>query len=157
MFTLHSSVIDFKFYAPSTNNNKARILSLATASDDEDEATTYMDNGILVERKVVDTDEQDMPAAAASKSRSFPKKNTWTAHNVTEYLFFNNMGHLEITEESVAHTYQAYTTLLCNAHKQLRENYMMLAEQAFGGSAAMNQGMPPPLPLKVDPMKTNTL
>ena len=47
---------------------------------------------------------------------------------MTEYLFFNDKGVPDLTEESIAQAYQSYTTLLGNAHRQLSENYTMLAE-----------------------------
>lgn len=56
LFTLHSSIIDFKFYAPTLSNSavkgEKKSRALHVASDDEDEqAQTFIENGILVERK----------------------------------------------------------------------------------------------------------
>ena len=132
LFTLHSSVIDFKFFAPSTANaiKKGRRKPLHDAnSDGEDEVQTFMENGILVERKYVDR-ERDF--GVEKQERASTKK--WNAHNITEYLFFNEFGSLEISEEIVTQTYGAYTSVLKLAHKQLRKNYMELAEYALGNS-----------------------
>ena len=56
---------------------------------------------------------------------------------MTEYLFFNEKGQPDLSEESIAQAYQSYTTLLSNAHKQLRQNYMKLAEASYAGSEAV--------------------
>lgn len=67
MFTLHSSVIDFKFYIPSSQTSNSNKKTLHMASDDEeDEATTFMENGILVERKIKEKDESELNSSTAS-------------------------------------------------------------------------------------------
>ena len=96
LFTLHSSVIDFKFYAPSTANTikkgKQRVMH-DTNSDGEDEVQTFVENGILVERKYIDK-ERDFGIESKEERKSAKK---WNAHNITEYLFFNEFGSLEIS------------------------------------------------------------
>lgn len=71
-----------------------------------------MENGILVERKYVDR-ERDFGTEKEEKKTA--KK--WNAHNITEYLFFNEFGSLEISEEIVQQTFGAYTNVLIQAHK----------------------------------------
>ena len=103
LFTLHSSVIDFKFFAPSTNNRVTKKKKLYEAnSDGEDEVQTFMENGILVERKYIDR-ERDFGVEKDKEERKSAKK--WQAHNITEYFFFNEFGRLEISQESVMQTY----------------------------------------------------
>ena len=72
------------------------------------------------------------------------KRKRWQAHNIAEYFFFNESGQLEISEDTIRQTYSAYTTILSNAHKQLRQNYEELAKASFGQnpSAAMPLTMP---------------
>ena len=125
LFTLHSSVIDFKFFAPTTNSRVTKRKKLYEANEEgEDEVQTFMENGILVERKYIDR-ERDFGVEKDKEERKSAKK--WQAHNITEYLFFNEFGRLEISQESVMQTYQAYTNILKMAHNQLRKNYMDLA------------------------------
>ena len=71
-----------------------------------------MENGILVERKYIDK-ERDF--GVEKEERKSAKK--WNAHNVTEYLFFNEFGSLEISEEIVMKTFSAYTNILIFAHR----------------------------------------
>ena len=99
MFTLHSSVIDFKFYSPSTANSsakKSKRALLAMASDDEDErdSMTYVENGILVEYKKSNSDDTGKSAQnhKGDSKHDQKEKNKWQAHNMTEYLFFNEKG-----------------------------------------------------------------
>lgn len=58
MVTLHSSVIDFKFHSimqqPSLSSKKVKIHS----NSDDEENTTFMENGILVEKKVKPVEEE---------------------------------------------------------------------------------------------------
>ena len=123
--TLHSSVIDFKF---SNKMEPAMRIKLHSESDDEqDNNHVFMENGILVEKKMnlEAQSEQDNPtqaSAAASSKNSSPdkkraKRKAFIPHNVAEYFFFNDNGQLEISEDSIRQTYSAYTTLLANAHK----------------------------------------
>ena len=116
LFTLHSSVIDFKFYAPSTTNTiqagKSRPMH-ETNSDGEDEVQTFVENGILVERKYVDR-ERDFGIENKEEKKTAKK---WSAHNITEYLFFNENGTLEISQDIVLQTFGAYTNVLKLAHK----------------------------------------
>ena len=129
LFTLHSSVIDFKFYAPQTANaiKKGRRKPLHEAnSDGEDEVQTFIENGILVERKYVDK-ERDF--GVEKEERKSAKK--WNAHNITEYLFFNEFGSLEISEDIIMQTFAAYTSVLIFAYKQLRKSYLDLAKHAL--------------------------
>ena len=108
MFTLHSSIIDFKFYSPSTNNNNnnnKRKNMLAMQSDDEDEveSRTFVENGILVELKNADSiDTKSTQHHSASKHPQYKSLKTFQAHNMTEYLFFNDNGQPELSEESIA-------------------------------------------------------
>ena len=53
MVTLHSSVIDFKF---SSSLQGSTMVKLHGDSDEEEEKQThaYLENGILVEKKIVD-------------------------------------------------------------------------------------------------------
>ena len=55
MFTLHSSVIDFKFFAPQSTNivlsSSNSIVDENIIIEDETEVQTFTENGILVERK----------------------------------------------------------------------------------------------------------
>ena len=53
-----------------------------------------MENGILVERKYIDR-ERDFGVEKDKEERKSAKK--WQAHNITEYLFFNEFGRLEIS------------------------------------------------------------
>ena len=116
LFTLHSSVIDFKFYAPTTTNTiqagKSRPMH-ETNSDGEDEVQTFVENGILVERKYVDK-ERDFGIESKEEKKTAKK---WNAHNITEYLFFNENGTLEISQDIVLQTFGAYTNVLKLAHK----------------------------------------
>ena len=80
------------------------------------------------------------------------QQRKWQAHNIAEYLFFNDAGKLDISEDSIRQTYSAYTTILSNAHKMLRLNYEELVAAAFG-----SHNPDAPLPLCVPPMKTNPM
>ena len=139
MATLHSSVIDFKFSAHLPNVTSVGRRGLHSASDDESEpqheqSHTFMENGILVERKLnMEAQATEMTGGAAAGETPSPGKgrlaarSRWQPHNIAEYLFFNDRGQLEISEDSIRQTYAAYSTILSNAHRQLRENYEGLA------------------------------
>ena len=161
MFTLHSSIIDFKFYSPSTANtvrsSKRQLLAMASDDEDERESLTYVENGILVEYKDLGDDDEKGKGQKGDKSREKSKPMVFQPHNITEYLFFNERGQPDLSEESIAQAYQSYTTLLANAHKQLRQNYISLAEAAYANNESIKQGIDPPIPLSVDPIKTNSL
>lgn len=76
-----------------------------------------MENGILVERKFI-------PEPNSVELETRPK---WQPKNISEYLFYNEFGSLDITERSIVETYKCYQSLLSYAHEQLRQNYMKLA------------------------------
>ena len=133
---------------------------LAMQSDDEDEveSRTFVENGILVELKNADSiDTKSTQHHSASKHPQYKSLKTFQAHNMTEYLFFNDNGQPELSEESIAQAYQSYTTLLGNAYRQMGENYNKLAEAAYVHGEAIKQGIEPPLPLSAEPIQTNSL
>jgi hypothetical protein len=68
LFTLHSSIIDFRFYAPSTNVAK-KTSNLHVPSDDEEDSMTFIENGILVEKKQLEksTEEEGTPRKGPKK------------------------------------------------------------------------------------------
>ena len=159
MVTLHSSVIDFKFSSSLQGSN---MVKLHGDSEEEEEKQThaYLENGILVEKKIVDQPEEATAAtedgsATSGKSKSPSKlkraKRKWQPRNVAEYFFFDDNGQLDISEDSIRQTYSAYTTILSNAHKQLRINYEMLANAAFGTNPDAS------MPLSVGPMTTKDM
>jgi len=143
--------------APTLLNTGKKIHS--NDSEDDAEANhTFMENGILVEKKAKQEIEAEKEGDAASGKKASPskssrvRKNKWIPHNIAEYFFFNDNGQLEISEESIRNTYSAYTTILSNAHKQLRTNYEELAAAAFG-----SHNPDAPLPLCMPEMKTNPM
>ena len=160
--TLHSSVIDFKFSTHTAQSNRIKLHD----SDDEaqESSHTFMENGILVEKKLNMEQPQttDDSSAAASGNNSSSKNSSpagkrkkggmrrqWHPHNIAEYFFFNDNGQLEVSEDTIRQTYSAYTTILSNAHKQLRKNYEDMVASAFG-----SHNPDAPMPLCVEPMKT---
>ena len=109
MVTLHSSVIDFKF---SSSLQGSTMVKLHGDSDEEEEKQThaYLENGILVEKKIVDQPEEGTAAtedgsATSGKSKSPSKfkraKRKWQPRNVAEYFFFDDNGQLDISEDSI--------------------------------------------------------
>lgn len=75
-----------------------------------------MENGILVEKKLnMDKDStqasssDQASSASASKNASSPAgkkqaaaaRRKWHPHNIAEYLFFNDTGQLEVSEDSI--------------------------------------------------------
>ena len=70
-----------------------------------------MENGILVEKKLnmnKDTEASSDAASSASKNNSpngkkqaAAARRKWHPHNIAEYLFFNDQGQLEISEDSI--------------------------------------------------------
>lgn len=85
--------------------------------DDEESVQTFMENGILVERKFA-------PEPSLAEESSRPK---WKPSNISQYLFYNEFGSLDVTERAVVDIYKSYQTLLKYAHEQLRDNYLKLA------------------------------
>jgi hypothetical protein len=112
MMTMHSSIINFSFSAP-TASRQLKPLHVSE-SDDEDGDRTYMENGIVVERKFQDlaADQQRMLEGEASTSVKKPRQ----PQNISEYFFYNQFGSLEVTESSFIETYKAYTNVLKYAH-----------------------------------------
>ena len=118
-----------------------------------------MENGILVEKKLnMDKDStqaSDQASAAGSSKNASPAgkkaaaRRRWHPHNIAEYMFFNDSGQLEVSEDTIRQTYSAYTTILSNAHKQLRKNYEDMVASAFG-----SHNPDSPMPLCVEAMKT---
>ena len=151
LFTLHSSVIDFKFFAPQNTNTIKNIQNTTTPNqeEEENEVQTFTENGILVERKFVKL-EQDQGIENKEEERKSAKK--WFAHNITEYMFFNEFGRLEISRDSILETYKVYTDILKSAHKQLKYNYEDMAQSAFHGSSQQEI-----LPLKFQTIKSKSL
>ena len=117
-----------------------------------------MENGILVERKVSQSNDGDggkggkNGASPAGKKGAAARRRKWHAHNIAEYFFFNDSGQLAISEDTIRQTYSAYTTILSNAHKQLRINYEDLVAAAYG-----SHNPDAPMPLCVPAMKTYPL
>jgi len=66
-----------------------------SASDDEEESHAFMENGILVEKKLkLNTETTQASDASASSNNGIPaiKRRKWQAHNIAEYFFFNDNG-----------------------------------------------------------------
>ena len=113
--TLHSSVIDFKFSTHAAQSNRIKLHD----SDDEaqESSHTFMENGILVEKKLnldhQNTQTTDDSSAAASGTNSSSKNSSpagkrkkgmrrqWHPHNIAEYFFFNDNGQLEVSEDTI--------------------------------------------------------
>jgi hypothetical protein len=114
MLTCHSSMINFVFNA-STQNRPLKPMHID--EDDEESVQTFMENGILVERKYVQE-----PTMGEESTR--PK---WKPANISQYLFYNEFGSLDVNEHAVVDIYKSYQSLLSYAHEQLRQNYLKLA------------------------------
>lgn len=125
-------------------------------SDEEPDSHVYMENGILVEKKLVVKEESKdadgnstgskSPSKKKAAAQALARRQKWYAHNIAEYLFFNDNGQLEISEESIRQTYSAYTTILSNAHKSMRQHYEEIMKIAFGSNT---DNIPLPLTMPV--------
>lgn len=102
MVTMHASLIDFRFRVPS----KKTLLRTSYIEEDETELHTYLDNGILVEKKFLDSE--------------LPNKNQqWIPHHIAEFLFFDELGYLNISEYIVHQNFGFYTNILKNVYTKL--------------------------------------
>ena len=109
-----------------------------------------MENGILVERKYLPDPDAVEPNPVAK----------WQAKTINEYFFFNDLGFLDTTEESVVDTYKSYQCVLKYAYDQLKKNYLNLINKSASKQDFPMQilGNPsnPLMPSEIPEMKTNS-
>ena len=107
--TIHGSIIDFRFRV------KNQRLSL---SEDYKDGDTFMENGILVERKYVDmTDDANI----------LQRKQKWIPNNVAEYFFFDEFGFLSISEKKICECYLEFTEALKLIYSNIKSYYNKFA------------------------------
>jgi hypothetical protein len=110
---MHGSIIDFRFRV------KNQRLSL---SDDYKDGDTFMENGILVERKYVDmTDDANL----------LLKRKQWTPNNVAEYFFFDEFGFLNISEKKIYECYMEFTEALKLIYSNIKSYYNKFAQRVI--------------------------
>ena len=131
MSTLHASLIDYRFRMLPTSGGQMRkggdpkdgaeglIQHMQKISDEEDQ--TFMQNGIIVEHKY-DMSEDERKGR---KMKHYVKKfqASWIPANITEYLFYDDTGHLAINEEQVKSLYIEFTSILRNVYKSINQKY----------------------------------
>ena len=87
-----------------------------------DEEHTYVLNGILVESKF-ETEEEKQKQKQRMIKQYMQKPSMWIANNMHEFLFCNDFGELNISEESVKAYSQDFTNIMKTVYNELKTKY----------------------------------
>lgn len=89
--------------------------------DEYKDGDTFMENGILVERKYVDLSDE--------LQHQHQKKPKWVPNNVAEYFFFDEFGFLSINEKKILECYSEFTETMRLIYNNMRAYYNKFSQR----------------------------
>ena len=81
-----------------------------------------MENGILVEQKYIDLDQEGFVKISKKK---------WVPQNVTEYFFFDEYGFLIMNDKKIVECYSEFTETLRVIYDNLKSYYAKFSQKAI--------------------------
>lgn len=83
-----------------------------------------MENGILVEYKTPDDENQLEESQKQQKSK-------WVPQNVAEYFFFDEFGYVQISEKKVDDCYKEFTETIKVIYNNTKQLYQKFSQKAI--------------------------
>ena len=122
--TLHGSIIDFRF----------RVKNHRTLHDEYKDGDTFMENGILVEKKYFDVQDELNPKKNSSNG------GKWLPNNVAEYFFFDEFGFLSINERKILECYSEFTESMRIIYNNMRLHYNKFSSRILSDDDLSGEG-----------------